>query len=233
MSKKRTCCLILVCFIIITAFAACGKGRSPKPPESETETMIDREGVIVKDGEGGIHIPLDSDISADTEKLTETEPAPKETEPEVTSAETEALSSDTEITPSETAQTEPNLIDPIITVEVTDAPDGAALAVDKYELCLHSDSEYARDVILTPSAGLKNFKFYIYDVDKYMMENKVEITEVLYTGNNISPDRPFVCRIWIPEFISSYGISYEENGETVMLMFGESGMDGSVLLTSY
>lgn len=152
------------------------------------------------------------------------------------STDTKPIAAESEVTgttETESIDTVPSENNVPIEITVADAPADFYTYSDKYESCLHSESEYSRDVILIPSAELKGFKFFIYDVNMYMTENVCEVSEVLYTSDSVSPDRPFVARIWIPEFISSYGISYEDNGETVMLMFGESGMDGSVLLCPF
>ncbi len=208
MSKRRYGFLIILSVLLLLLTCSCG--REAEPAETDEITLDTEELPSVITDE------ITSEITEeDFAVYTETEiPETQDTEP--MSSETEAMQT---IRPVE--------------ITVADAPADCYTEPGSYEICFHSDSEYARDVILTPSTQLKNFKFYIYDIDKYMTDNVCEISEVLYSSDSVSPDRPFVCRIWIPEFISSYGISYEENGKTVMLMFGESGMDGSVLLTSY
>ena len=205
MSNRKKCFLIILSVLLIGIVCSCAK--MPQPNESVIETA-DTEAYTASTDELAEEVPVDE--SAD-------------------------IVADTETEPTEADSTEPEPVQDDVEIEITvaDAPADCYTEPGKYEMCMHSDSEYARDVIVTPSAELKNFKFYIYDIEKYMSDNECEISEVLYTSNTVSPQRPFVCRIWVPEFISSYGISYEENGETVMLMFGESGMDGSILLTSY
>ena len=142
---------------------------------------------------------------------------------------TVATSQTTSTTTTSKTQTKPTTAQ--ITLSVTDAPQGFSDNPDKYEMCLHCESEYARDVLITPSATIRNFTFFLHDYDKYMMEDVCEITQILYTTPALSPQKPFVGRIVIPEFESMYGISYQdENGKTHKFVFGESGLDGSVNL---
>ncbi|MBR6515090.1 MAG: hypothetical protein IKT46_09710 [Clostridia bacterium] len=235
MMKRRICFFILCAILALVVFTSCGiikktsadKLEDTQPVSEETED-ITAETETADDTTLAVTFtePNESETTAPYTETTPKETKPKETAPKVTETET-VIYDDTEDSNTSSAEMVPVL-------SVSDALEDIYTDPQKYELCLHSDSEYARDVIVTTTAEVKNFKFFTYDLTKYMNDNVCEIEEVLYTLDSLTVQKPFAARIWIPEFISSYGISYvDNNGSTVKFMFCESGLDGSVHLVPF
>lgn len=243
MLKKKSVLFIFLCCVVLLVLCSCLK-KSIVPSldtdgvTQDIESDVETQEMFTDRDTEALELPLDKDTEDEvsfTPGNTEAEESvyiPKDTRP--TAPVTTYIPTQTEQNTMDTTEsaedigTEDNMSEGVI---VADAPADFYTDPDRYESYLNNDSEYARDVMVTPTRELKDFKFFTFDLTKYMTDNVCEVTEVLYTKDALSAQRPFVARIWIPEFISSYAISYlDTDGNTRVLMFVESGLDGSVHL---
>ena len=90
-------------------------------------------------------------------------------------------------------------------------------------------------LVLTTDAPVTNFKVLGLEIKEVDNTGKPFFSEaVLYTQEKLTPKRPLVLTLSFLGDIPNYGISYtDENGAIKRYAIGQSGEDGSLLLTEY
>ena len=89
-------------------------------------------------------------------------------------------------------------------------------------------------IIITTDKEIHDFQF--AEVTYEVMNDEIAFSfgNVLYSVSSVTPDRPFVTTLMIPETIPQNGISFiDGNGERMNFTISESGMDGSLLLIEF
>ena len=121
------------------------------------------------------------------------------------------------------------------TIEIMLAPDDYDQYPDEYLVYSSEDTEYGDIVMLTPNTEISDFKFFILDREKLIIDDELVISEVLFTSDSLTPDKPFVTRIYQPGYFGpSYGISYNDaSGIQHTFAIYVSGEDGSFSLKPF
>ena len=90
-------------------------------------------------------------------------------------------------------------------------------------------------LVLTTDAVITNVKVLGLEIKEVDNTGKPFFSEaVLYTQGKLTPKRPLVLNLTFLGDIPNYGVSYiEENGSVKRYAIGQSGEDGSLLLTEY
>lgn len=163
---------------------------------------------------------------------TETQPT-RET-PDITEAIIATEVSESSTIPDDTKADVPPA-DDLVAVEIDYAPEDYCLHPENYEVYEFADLEYGRDAIVIPDAKVYNFKFFTIDINSLYMNGEYVISEILHTCDAISPEKPFVTRIYIAGPGSThYGVSFlDESGNQYSYVIFESGKDGRFMLEPF
>ncbi len=93
------------------------------------------------------------------------------------------------------------------------------------------DSPYLNAVCITPAVPLDELSFVSLLWDD--ASANVALGETVFTAKDLSPSRPFVVKMTLPETIPAWGISFcDESGNTKVYAILQSGKDGSLLLSA-
>jgi hypothetical protein len=97
------------------------------------------------------------------------------------------------------------------------------------------DSEYRVDVLLSPTAPVKNLKILAIELkDADEKELYFSINQELYTQPELAAETPFILGMVFAGDTPNMGISYEDqNGQTHYYAIGMSGQDGSLFLQEF
>lgn len=115
------------------------------------------------------------------------------------------------------------------------APNGCYNNTERFEIYHFEDLEYGDDVIFNPTSQLYNFKFFSIDGQKLIFNDECVITSTLFTKDKITPEKPFLTRIYNPNYsIPYFGISFtDEIGMEYKYYIRQSGFDGSYSLVPF
>lgn len=118
------------------------------------------------------------------------------------------------------------------------SPDVAiALAGDNlpenYERYDVNKSEFCSDVLLTAEVPISKFKVVALEYrESKDSEYKFNITKELFSLDALTPQKPLLLHLELPETIPNVGITYvDRNGANKLYYISASGADGSPLLT--
>lgn len=112
------------------------------------------------------------------------------------------------------------------------APEDLRGSGSAYE-CVLEDSEYSTEVLLTARRTVKDFKILALNMNETDENGNIRpgSVEVLYSLEELSPEKPLVLVTGFAGVIPSVGISYaDSNGEEKMYAVSMSGKDGSLFL---
>ncbi len=104
-----------------------------------------------------------------------------------------------------------------------------ANAYDEY---IAHDSEYQSKVVLTARIDLREFKIVSLEgVDEEGQDFQFRISEELYLPGTLSPEKPLVIGLELPETIPDLGVCYlDGSGAEKVCALSDSGLDGTPLL---
>lgn len=202
MKVKQIACL-LAFVMLLGMLGGCSNNHSEESVATQSTTMPQDQSTKATEETGALD-PTEEGVAEDS---LPTEPL--ETEPtEDTVISTEPDDTD-EPLPDDSDEPTPN--DPDVPATSCSVVIGYAFEEqfqqhDKYVVYPGSDAEFYCDIMITPSTEVSNFTLFLLDADKLFNENVYEITEILFSCDTLSPDKPFVTRKENdgPE----YGISY-------------------------
>ena len=89
---------------------------------------------------------------------------------------------------------------------------------------------WERIVIMTDKE-IQDFQYVKVEYDEE--RDKIVLAGALFSCEALTPDRPFVTTIYVPETIPFNGITFLDNGERKCFSISESGEDGSLLLIAF
>ena len=93
------------------------------------------------------------------------------------------------------------------------------------------ETDYITSIGFTPAERLTNVKFGLLD---WFETESWQMSEVLYTIDELDPDHPFLAQVVFWGDMTTYGISFtDENGEVRHYAISISGKDGSLVCTEY
>ena len=97
------------------------------------------------------------------------------------------------------------------------------------------DYEYSAKIIFTTNTAVRDFKY--VEVNCEFKEDSTfvfSVGEILYSVDELLPEKPLVVSAFLPETIPTNGIVYtDENGEQRCFSIGQSGIDGSIFLNEF
>lgn len=120
-------------------------------------------------------------------------------------------------------------------VEIDFAPEDYYVNPKNYEVYHFEDLEYGYDIILNPSTEIYDFEFFSIDPESLFSNGEYKISEILHTCNMISPNKPFVTRIYmLGPGSQHYGVSFcDAFGNQYRYVIFESGETGVPYLMSF
>ena len=100
-----------------------------------------------------------------------------------------------------------------------------------YHAYWSEDTDYITAIGFTPTQTLTQVRFGLLD---WFETESWQMTEVLYTIDEMAPDHAFLAHVAFWGDMTTYGISFtDENGESRHYAISISGKDGSLVCTEY
>jgi len=100
-----------------------------------------------------------------------------------------------------------------------------------YHAYWNDGADYITSIGFTPAGTLKDVRFGILD---WFETESWQMSQVLYTIDEIDPEHPFLAQVVFWGDMTTYGISFEDAaGEARHYAVSISGKDGSLLCTEY
>jgi hypothetical protein len=93
-------------------------------------------------------------------------------------------------------------------------------------------NENGGEILIWTDKTIKDFAFYEIGDDIEDDNFTFYTANILYTINELPPERPFLITMYMPEIIPTHGFSYTDSDNTKRrYLIQESGMDGSLFLS--
>lgn len=109
--------------------------------------------------------------------------------------------------------------------------DYAEESFNAYHAYWSDETDYITSIGFTPAERLTDVKFGLLD---WFETESWQMSEVLYTMDELDPDHPFLAQVVFWGDMTTYGISFtDESGEVRHYAVSISGKDGSLVCTEY
>ncbi len=109
--------------------------------------------------------------------------------------------------------------------------DYAEESFNAYHAYWSDETDYITSIGFTPAERLTDVQFGLLD---WFETESWQMSEVLYTMDELDPDHPFLAQVVFWGDMTTYGISFtDENGEVRHYAVSISGKDGSLVCTEY